>query len=223
MNEEFFSTRRQFRRVLALDWRHYRYDVLWASFYSLAGFFMPSRELIHRPGAAQPLMAPFILLSLAVALVTYRVCAMEGERGPAEFFFNLPRGRMQSWAAHMMLLAGMIVVQETVILIAAKSRLHLPPGMAGYSVKPHLLLLPPLALALLSWALYRPRQIDGYTPAAVALAFAIPGVIIYFDMILSSPSPEQELNLCLFFALLAVTALAHSVFCWRRVQIGELP
>ena len=62
MHDDFFTPRRQFLRVLARDWRLYRFDLLWGLFYALAGFFFATPRSFH--GA--PLFAPFFTLSLGV-------------------------------------------------------------------------------------------------------------------------------------------------------------
>lgn len=222
---DFFSPRRQFLRVLAHDWRIFSRDIAFGTFYALIGFF-------GKRGAFQTsdhlLGMPFVLLAVAVGIMAYRVCIAEADPASAAFYFNLPRSRSLTQAAHVALLSAMALGYEALILLAAALRLNLPPGAPGYTIQPHLLLLPFWTLANLVWIVYAPRRasraLSVFSGFVLILLFVsivtLPTIMVLIASGHLAPGPAFEAALILSQLILITVLLADAFRVGRRVQIG---
>lgn len=224
---EFFSPSRQFLRVLAHDWRLFNKDIVFGAFYALIGFFGKFGAIASN-AQHHILIMPFVLLAVAVGVMAYRLCIAETNPVSAAFYFNLPRSRALTQAAHVALLAAMALGYELLILLAAALRLNLPPGAPGYSIQPHLALIPFWTLSILVWLVYVARRsgrdLDSLSVLLLLVSFGAIIVLPILMALMASARQPPTLTDYYFFAfielILIAVQFADAFRVWRHVQIG---
>lgn len=142
---EFYDSRRQFRRILALDWSLHALDFAYGSVYALLGFFT-----FRRVGHSQvyDVIAPFLLVSGFMIYQTWHVCAPNTRSATAFYYFNLPHHRHIAFYAHLALLSLGGLWLLALVLLGCALKLGGAGITAHYRIHPEMLVLPFVAVAL---------------------------------------------------------------------------
>ncbi len=228
----FYSRRQQFFREWRILWRMHGLDTFLGGVFVLAGFYA-----FHRVGFSQvyDVILPVILASFIAAYLAHSVSAHQSMGNTVPFYFNLPRGRMLAWDAHLVYLIGAILWMEGLILIGAMLKLGGAGMTPHYRLHPEGFALPFLAMAsILSYACIR-HSWQFIAACLLGIAAFIAG--LYNWRAYGFWEDAERFNdycpnggfaliyQCTFAALLlgcAAFVLVLSRRHWRRRQVGEI-
>ena len=229
---DYYAARRQFLRILALDWSLHAWDFAYGSVYALIGFFV-----FRRVGYSQvyDVIGPFFLVSGFMIYQTWHVCAPHTRCATAFYYFNLPHHRHIAFYAHLALLSlgGLWLV--AVVLLGCALKLGGAGITAHYRIHPEMLVLPFVAVASTMAHVYLIRGWSYWAKAALLFIVACAWFVWKLNLMDDYPPhssnnywPEREMalgaQLCIAGILLGgVCCLIEKVRTnWQRRQIGGI-
>ncbi len=217
--ENYWSTRAQFRRVIKTDTRTAGIDMVFSIVYIITSLYL--LELSPRSNV-HLIVTPFVALALIMVYFAMRLCGLEGNEKTAMFFDNLPRRRGIAFCAHAIWLAGFALMMELLIGAGMLLSLNRLPN-ERYIAMPHLLVIPFFTVALVLWMIYRgkgPFEVLTSFVAQVAAAFGV-GYMAIYDYQLHSRLPGPK-NLTPIDGFILVLGLLTALLFWRGTTLREL-